>query len=155
MLILASVAVLVVWLSIDLEKDYSGRVFVIDGDTVMTGEEKIRLEGIDAPELGQLCVKNGIKYKCGIKSKAHLNDLAQSGQMHCRAWQRDKYERLLGTCFVGDVNINGRMVGDGWAVAFGGFYGEEANARQSGAGLWVGEFDRPREWRSLHRGAVE
>ena len=34
---------------------------IIDGDTIVLNNEKIRFSGIDTPELKQTCVKNGQK----------------------------------------------------------------------------------------------
>ena len=150
--ILVSIALLVAWLAMDMDTEYSGSVFVVDGDTIIIGKDKIRLEGIDAPELKQLCLRSGVEYRCGIKSRGHLKQLSRKGNMRCSAWQRDKYERLLGRCFVAKVDVNAKMVSDGWAVAFGNYYVEEKQARKLDAGMWVGEFERPREWRYLHKG---
>ena len=149
--ILGSVVLLIVWFASDLDREYSGSVIVIDGDTVIIDNNnirnKIRLEGIDAPEIHQTCEKNGGTYQCGVKAGNYLKSLVRQGDFRCNAWQRDKYQRLLGRCFVGKTDINGKMVRDGWAVAFGSYYGEEKHARDAGSGIWVGQFVRPREWR--------
>ncbi len=150
LVIFVSIALLIIWLSFNFDEEYSGLVRVIDGDTVVIDQEKIRLEGIDAPELRQVCVKNGKSYQCGQTSRKHLKSLAGHGQLLCKAWRRDKYERLLGRCYVGQIDINGQMVRDGWAVAFGNYYAQEKQAREAGSGIWSGEFDRPREWRIIH-----
>ncbi len=154
LVIFVSIGLLIIWLSFDLEEEYSGFITVIDGDTVIIDQEKIRLEGIDAPELRQECTKNGESYQCGQISREYLKSLARRGQMLCKAWQRDKYERLLGRCHVGQIDINGQMVRDGWAVAFGNYYAQEKQAREAGSGIWSGDFDRPREWRITH-GSIE
>ncbi|MCF6322426.1 MAG: thermonuclease family protein [Rhizobiaceae bacterium] len=155
LVIFGAIAVLITWMSLDLETRFSGKVYVADGDTVIFGKEKIRLEGIDAPEFDQVCRANGADYKCGAKSRNHLKSLVKTGAFYCKAWQRDKYERLLGQCFVEETDINARMVRDGWAVSFGDYYGEEAQAKSKRTGLWAGEFERPREWRRIRRGSVE
>ena len=147
LVILGSVVLLIVWFASDLDREYSGSVRVIDGDTVIIDKNKIRLEGIDAPEIHQICERNGGTYQCGVKARNYLRSLIRQGGLRCNAWQRDKYQRLLGRCFVGKTDINGKMVRDGWAVAFGSYYGEERHARDAGSGIWVGKFVRPREWR--------
>ena len=38
----------------------SGRAQVIDGNTIEIGGRRIRLFGIDAPEGGQTCVRDGL-----------------------------------------------------------------------------------------------
>jgi len=155
LVIFGAIAVLITWMSLDLETEFTGPVYVADGDTVIFGKEKIRLEGIDAPEFDQLCSINGAEYKCGTKSRAYLKALVKTGNFRCKAWQRDKYERLLGQCYVGDKDINAQMVRSGWAVSFGDYYGEEALAQKEKAGLWAGKFDRPRKWRRIRGSAVE
>ena len=54
---------------------------VIDGDTIKINDKKIRLFGIDAPEIKQFCKKPYLsisflsfqkKYSCGIKSTNNL-----------------------------------------------------------------------------------
>src|SRR5262245_59324026 len=49
------------------------RVHVIDGDSLRTGSEEIRLVGIDAPELRQTC-RDGQdrEWSCGRAAKARL-----------------------------------------------------------------------------------
>ena len=47
-----------------------GTAFVIDGDTIEINEERIRLHGIDAPELAQRCTEGGHLYPCGLDSVA-------------------------------------------------------------------------------------
>lgn len=43
-----------------------GRASVIDGDTIEIAGEKIRFNGIDAPESWQTCVdRAGAEYRCG------------------------------------------------------------------------------------------
>ena len=53
------------------------------------------------------------------------------------------------------VDINRQLVRSGWAVAYGDFGDEERAAREAGAGLWAGTFDRPKDWRARHGGMAE
>ena len=58
-----------------------GQILVTDGDTIRNKGEKIRLEGIDAPEIKQQCKKPFLKisaiigfefnkdYSCGVMAK--------------------------------------------------------------------------------------
>jgi len=153
LIIFGSIAILVTWMGRGLETEYTGKVVVIDGDSVIVEGEKIRLEGIDAPEFKQMCRSKRGEYSCGRESRNYLTRLISNKQFYCKAWQRDKYERLLGRCFVGEVDINAQMVLSGWAVSFGGYFGEEAKARKAKAGIWAGEFERPGDWRH-QRGSV-
>ena len=67
-----------------------GQPKVIDGDTIYIDNYKIRLEGIDAPEIKQRCKKPYLKisaiigftlnknYSCGIISKNELRSIKRA-----------------------------------------------------------------------------
>ena len=133
----------------------SGDAIVNDGDTITLKGERIRLRGIDAPEYNQTCLKDGAAYPCGRRSREALARLANNGQIECAGWERDRYGRLLGNCTAGGVDLNRRQVEEGWAVAYGDYADAERAARQRGAGLWAGSFERPRDWRVEHGGMAE
>lgn len=125
----------------------SGAVRVVDGDTLAFGDWRLRLIGIDAPELKQRCRKNNADYQCGLDAAAHLRALVK-GQVDCRTEGSDRYRRALVRCQSGGVDINSAMVRSGYAVAYGDYQMAEAKARSEGAGLWAGEFARPADWRA-------
>ena len=125
-----------------------GRAQVTDGDTIRIGETRIRLKGIDAPELGQSCSRSGRSYSCGETSRRALIDLVSGQIVRCRAAGRDRYQRILARCAVNGQDIGARMVEDGWAVSYGRDYDyEETRARNRSVGLWEGAFERPQDWR--------
>jgi len=57
---------------------------------------------------------------------------------------------LLVDCRVRGIDVNAAMVRDGYALSFGGFAREEAEAKAAYRGLWAGEFERPGTWRARH-----
>lgn len=126
-----------------------------DGDSITLGAERIRLLGIDAPEYGQECRRNGAAYACGRQAREALARLVAGHDISCSGWERDRYGRLLAVCKAGGVELNRNMVEQGWAVAYGDYEDAERAARQRLAGLWAGEFERPRIWRDNHDGTVE
>ena len=136
-------------------ESHAGVPRVSDGDSLAFGEEKIRLLGIDAPEFGQVCLRDGAEYACGRTARDALSRLIGGRVVVCTGRQRDRYSRLLASCRVGDADIGRGMVALGWAVAYGDYTEEEQAAREGGAGLWAGSFERPREWRLLHGGFIE
>lgn len=150
--ILGSIALLIAWMNDGFESQYSGRTYVVDGDSINIDDQKFRLEGIDAPELHQMCETQGKEYSCGRKSRQHLVGLLKQGKLLCKASQHDRYGRLLGRCFVGKLDINAQMVRDGWAVSFGRYYSEENKARGAKSGVWAGAFERPVDWRHARKG---
>lgn len=134
---------------------FSGSAVVNDGDTITLGQERIRLRGIDAPEFNQVCVVAGKEYACGRRSRDALVALIGMRKVICSGRERDKYDRLLAVCHVGDVDINRRQVEAGWAVSYGDYRSQEDAARLAALGMWAGSFDRPREWRDMHGGMAE
>jgi len=120
-----------------------GEANVGDGDSLVIGTERIRLRGIDAPELGQICRRDGHDYPCGRESRASLAGLIGSRPVACEGRERDRYDRLLADCHVDRIALAPAQVEAGWAVAYGDYEGEEAAAREDGRGLWAGEFERP------------
>lgn len=130
-----------------------GRAQVTDGDTIRIGETRIRLKGVDAPEMQQRCIRSGRSYACGETARQALIDLVSDEAVRCRASGRDRYKRVLARCSVNGRDIGARMVEAGWAVSYGRDYdSEEARAQQRSAGLWEGDFERPQAWRRQHSG---
>jgi endonuclease YncB( thermonuclease family) len=136
-------------------RNLQGRVTINDGDSITLGTERIRLRGIDAPEFDQTCRKDGADYACGRQARQALVTLISGRPVSCSGWERDKYDRLLAICTAGGSDLNRGQVEAGWAVAYGDYRAEEAAARQKGAGLWAGSFERPRDWREMHGGMAE
>ena len=69
---------------------------VIDGDTLHVDGKKIRLTGIDAPELSQTCRDaQAREWPCGQAAKARLIELVSRGEVACSARGRDRYGRTL------------------------------------------------------------
>jgi endonuclease YncB( thermonuclease family) len=136
-------------------RSLEGTATVNDGDSITLGADRIRLRGIDAPEFTQSCRRQGADYPCGRRAREALIALIDGKPVACAGWERDRYGRLLAACTAGGRDLNRSLVEAGWAVAYGDFEAEERAARQNGAGLWAGTFDRPREWRDLHGGMAE
>jgi endonuclease YncB( thermonuclease family) len=81
-----------------------GRASVIDGDTIEIAGEKIRFNGVDAPESWQICVgRSGAEYRCGKAAAEALDGfLAQSRPTRCDFIDRDRYGRFVGDCYRSD-----------------------------------------------------
>jgi endonuclease YncB( thermonuclease family) len=131
-----------------------GNARVIDGDTIELEGERIRFQGIDTPEARQLCEVDGEEYRCGDEATAFLVDLISGGPITCIGDTRDRYKRLIGVCYVGEISLNAALVRAGWAVAYRRYsmdYVEEEEAAHSeGIGLWRGTFEMPWKWRRAH-----
>ena len=133
----------------------SGNARVADGDSLEIGMVRIRLEGIDAPEFDQMCIRNGSSYPCGREARRVLSDLIGGAPVDCEWWRHDRYERVLARCTARGVDLNRAMVERGWAVAFGDHYDAENEAREDQRGLWAGPFDRPQVWRRMKGEGIE
>ena len=132
--------------------DITGKPRVVDGDTLHINQTKIRLHGIDAPEMKQTCrTSKGEEQMCGQLAKQALERLIRGQDVVCKGDKRDRYKRLIAVCYVGPLNINKQMVVDGWAMAYRKYSKDyvmaETFANSRREGLWRGEFEPPWEWR--------
>lgn len=123
--------------------DLTGPARVIDGDTLEIAGERVRLEGIDAPEMAQSCAKRlRGSWACGKAAAAALERLLGNHRIACANRGTDKYGRMLGVCFLGTRDINAWMVRQGFAWAFvrysRSYVHEEAEARALHTGIWQG-----------------
>ena len=149
----------------------SGKAEVEDGDTLVIAGRRIRLQGIDAPEMGQSCEDaQGRPYACGFESAWVLDGLIAGREVTCGIDARDpidRYGRPLGLCRAGDVDLNAGMVAAGHAVAYRRYLyyrdgsaraykppilAAEESARATRRGLWAGRFDMPELWRRSRQG---
>jgi len=131
---------------------FTGTAKVIDGDTIVVQSQVIRLYGIDAPENGQKCKnRRGKSYGCGNEAEKALKALVEPG-VSCTGTVFDSYDRLIAVCSNDSGDLNREMVLSGHALVFRKFsdtYSEEESvAKQSGAGIWQGDFEPPWKFRS-------
>ncbi|MET3559983.1 endonuclease YncB(thermonuclease family) [Bartonella japonica] len=128
-----------------------GKALIIDGDSIMISSVKIRLVGIDAPELQQFCGTKETRYPCGVEAKEYLEDLIGNHPVTCRWYKKDKYNRILATCETKRIsNINATLVRNGWAVSYYDYPEEEKEAKKKKKGIWQSNFQHPRKWRKTH-----
>lgn len=133
-----------------------GIVRVVDGDTLATPDQRIRLYGIDAPESGQVCNIGGQEVYCGREATAVLSDIIAGRSVTCDPRSHDRYGRLVAVCSVDGADLGKSMVGAGWAVAFRrystDYVSDEEKASSARLGMWRGTFERPDQWRADRRG---
>lgn len=120
-----------------------GMAKVVDGDTLEISGERVRLEGIDAPESGQTCGSaSGAEWKCGLASAQALLRLTGGKDVACDSRGRDKYGRMLGICFADGIELNAELVRLGLAWAFvkysQSYVTAEAEAKATKSGIWQG-----------------
>lgn len=129
---------------------------IIDGDTIELSGAKIRLQGIDAPEMEQLCFDaKGDRWSCGITARDELARRFGDKAWTCKVAGVDEDGKSLGTCQVEAESVAEWMAGSGWALAVTrvsrSYEKPEAVARQAQSGLWAGAFIPPWDWRSRTR----
>ena len=131
-------------------------VRVIDGDTLHMDGKKIRLTGIDAPELHQTCRDaQAREWPCGQAAKARLIELVSRGEVACTARGHDRYRRTLAVCSAGGTaDLGETLVREGHAVDYrrytSDYLAAEREARAARRGLWQGDFESPEDWRRRH-----
>ncbi|SFI51575.1 nuclease homologue [Caulobacter sp. UNC279MFTsu5.1] len=111
---------------------------VHDGDTLRCGDERVRLYGVDAPE-----VARGKTPAQPFAEEARLALIALTrGHVACRFVNRDRYGRFVGKCWsTATPDVNAAVIRSGFASEYRryskGFYAKaEAEARAAGRGLW-------------------
>ena len=124
---------------------------ITDGDSLRAGDIRIRIHGIDAPEMRQICHK-AEAYNCGIAARDYLaSALGDKAVLRCEHLDTDRYQRLVMRCYHRGIDIGAGMVRAGWALAYRryakDYISDEAEARAAQRGLWAGTFQTPEAWR--------
>ena len=126
-----------------------GPARIIDGDTIDIGGQRIRLNGIDAPESRQTCIADGVTWPCGQHATTALTEFIGGAPVSCQEQGTDRYGRMIGKCSVQGEGIEAWMVESGWALAYRRYsleyVDEEEEAQDARVGLWRGEFVPPWE----------
>jgi endonuclease YncB( thermonuclease family) len=130
---------------------------VRDGDTIQLGDVTYRLDGVDAPELDQICINDQADpWSCGIEARDQLAKLIGSRDVHCDDLGPDKLfrKRHIGVCTVqGDgTSLNLEIAQMGLAIGIEPSLkvhakNDVAKAQADKRGLWKGCLVAPQEFR--------
>ena len=133
---------------------------VVDGDTIHLTDDngklhKVRLLGIDAPEIDQ---------SFGFESREMLVSLVEGERVIIESRKKDRYKRILGKIYLDDMDVNLTMIREGLAWHYKRYrkdqskrdipiYSEaEQIAKDNAIGLWSDTaFLPPWEWRQNMR----
>ena len=133
-------------------------VIVRDGRTLQLGSTTYRLDGIDAPDVDQMCIDDHADpWTCGVDARDRITKLIGARTVHCDDLGPDpsaKKLRHLGLCRIdGEASpLNQMLVAQGFALnlepaAKGRFKADEADAKAGAKGLWKGCFVAPQDFR--------
>ena len=146
-----------IFISLGSNNAFSGqKIKVIDGDSIELNGERIRLEGIDAPEYTQYCFDyKKEKYDCGIKSKEYLEKIVMVEDFYCESMGKDKYNRTLSVCYANGQNVNEAMLAAGWAVVYRSqnpiYNMAQLRAKRQKNGIYRGKYIAPELYRRLNK----
>jgi micrococcal nuclease len=126
-------------------------VGVVDGDTVdlrlSSGMVRVRLHAIDTPERGQ---------PYGRAARDALSGLVFGKVVQAEPFEQDRYDRLVATIWLTDMDVNAEMIRQGYAWTYRRYATDplycryEQAAREQALGLWAASAQRPVapwEWR--------
>ncbi|MFO6420322.1 thermonuclease family protein [Hylemonella sp. W303a] len=148
---------------------------VLDGDTLDVEDRhqrrwRIRLQGIDAPELAQTRRQSG--RTCRTQAQPHADSArrALAGKVQGRWVQlrtdgTRSYDRVVAYVLVAGREVNRDLVAEGWAWSLDRHHASaserqayaraQSEARAAGLGLWAGTEEgqpaqHPARWRAEH-----
>lgn len=128
---------------------------VSDGDTVVVldsnnTQHRVRLDGIDCPEKGQ---------PFGTKATNFVKELTSQSEYVVVEWEKkDRYGRILGVLYVGDINVNEKLLENGLAWHYKHFNKDqkladlEQQAKDKKLNIWSEKNPiEPYQWRKGKR----
>jgi endonuclease YncB( thermonuclease family) len=139
--------------------DITGVPKIREGDQIVIGSSRIRLGGIDAPSVDQLCLNNtGERWTCGAAARDELIRHTDKKSWTCHVERADRRGRNVARCEVDGEDIQKWLVSSGWALAYTRFShdyeADEKAAREAKAGMWQGAFIAPWDWRIRNKKTV-
>jgi endonuclease YncB( thermonuclease family) len=133
--------------------DLTGVPKIREGDHIQIGNTRIRLGGIDAPSVDQLCLNTqGERWTCGVAARDELIKHTDNKSWTCHTRQViDRRGRTVARCEVDGEDIQKWLVRNGWALSYTrvshDYDADEKEAREAKAGMWQGAFIAPWDWR--------
>lgn len=130
-----------------------GAARVVDGDTLDVGTTRVRLFGIDAVEASQTC-RHPVQgdWPCGRDVKREVGAWLNGQTLKCTHEDKDRYGRMVATCWLGEVDVGGALVDAGLAFAYSKYSSRyevrQARALKAGRGLWTSVVVAPESYRN-------
>jgi endonuclease YncB( thermonuclease family) len=149
-------AVILILAVLSASQSFAAGAIVRDGGTIQLADVTYRLDGIDAPELDQICIdEHADAWACGAEARDQLAKLIGDREVRCNDLGLGPYKkRHIGICTVEgeSTSLNQLVVRQGFALNFepyarGRFKEDEVGAKENRRGLWKGCFVAPHEFR--------
>jgi endonuclease YncB( thermonuclease family) len=142
-----------------IAEELVGQVAVHDGDTLKLKLHgtSVRLNGIDAPEVDQLCRNEESEfYPCGEVATKALTAFIAGRDINCIDLDDRSWARTIGVCSVVGTDVADWMVRNGHALDWpkyskGGYVEAQAEAKRENRGMWAGSFVEPWKYRACRR----
>ena len=134
----------------------SGPATVIDGSTIEIGGRRLRLYGIDAPDLDQTCSDGHERdYSCGRAAAKALAVRIGGESVTCEPRATGAEGTLTALCRREGDDLAAWMVANGYAIAdrstSAAYEAQDRHAWGRRVGLWSGVFEIPAERRRMRR----
>ncbi len=133
-----------------------GKARAYDGHTLLVDGHPVRLNGIEAPGLRQVCsTASRTAWRCGQKAFERLSALVRTGKVRCTVVGPAGHGAAA-TCSASQTkDIGAFLVGEGLALpnrqSLGSYNSAAAGAMSARRGLWIGPFTDPAKWRLENR----
>jgi endonuclease YncB( thermonuclease family) len=150
---LAWLGIAAVWNRVAAGNSIEGRAVALAGDKLKIGTTLVTLSGIEAPVSGQTCtMPNARSWRCDVAAKAALARLADAGPVACKLSGADSLGGRIASCRVGERDLGAELVRGGHVFSDTGLFSAyatlEAEARSAKRGVWIGEAERPADYRA-------
>lgn len=141
---------------VSVAADVQGVASVHDGDTFTVAGIKIRLFGVDAPEMAQTCqMPDGSDWACGRWSRDEVRRILAGVDLRCVKQDRDKYGRMVARCYLQDQDLAEQLVREGIVFSYAQYSHDylavEKTAKAARIGLWQATTTPPAEYRRQKR----
>jgi len=138
------------------QEKITGTAAGLDEDSIALQGNRVRLWGIDAPELNQTCLRGGQAWACGRDAARALDRLVVGRTVTCIVIVRDPLRRMIvGDCTLGGQSLSRWMVANGWAAVNRGqtdvYVKEEDEARAARRNIWSSHFEMPWDYKIRQR----
>ncbi|SHK60510.1 nuclease homologue [Shimia gijangensis] len=97
----------VVVLAVATTPALAGQVQIRDADTIVVDGTPVRLQGVDAPELGT---------RSGQEAKRWMVNFLRGKSVHCDLTGEKTYDRYVGVCYADGKDLGAAVIAAGYAL---------------------------------------